>query len=362
MKIGIVGLPNVGKSTLFNALTKSQNARAANFPFCTIDPNVGIVDVPDSRLQVLAKMVNPGRIVPASVEFVDIAGLVQGASKGEGLGNQFLAHIRECNAIAQVVRLFVDDDLHHVHGTIDPKRDIEVIQTELILADMQTLEKRVDKARSEARSGKEDAKTYCSLLERLLTHLQAGNTAASLDVTDEEKNALRDLYLITAKPFLYVVNISEDQIGKVLIGKLKGELGLADEVRMIPVSAKIEAELMQLSPTEADVFLKEYGLNEPGLNRLIKEAYDILGYQTYFTAGPMEVRAWTTTKGDTAPKAASKIHTDFEKGFIRAEVIAYEDFVKYGGEKGARDAGKMRSEGKDYIVADGDLILFLTSK
>lgn len=361
MKIGIVGLPNVGKSTLFNALTKTKAAKAENFPFCTIDPNVGLVEVPDYRMHHLAELVNPERIMPATVEFVDIAGLVKGASEGEGLGNKFLANIRECNAIAQVVRFFEDNDVHHVHGNIDPQRDVEIIQTELILADLQTVEKRHGKAEGEAKSGDKDAKAYLELIEKLKAHLEEGKMAYELDLSEEEELMIRDLHLLTVKPIVYVVNVAEHEIAEFDMSKARNVLGIPDKSRLVPISARIEEELMQLPDEDAEEFLKEYGLEEPGLNRLIREAYDTLGLHTYFTAGPKEVRAWTVRKGAAAPEAAGKIHTDFEKGFIRAEVAAYDDYISHGGEKGARDAGKLRAEGKDYIVSDGDVMHFLTS-
>ncbi|MDP4008525.1 MAG: redox-regulated ATPase YchF [Candidatus Peregrinibacteria bacterium] len=361
MKIGIVGLPNVGKSTIFNALTKSKAARAENFPFCTIDPNVGLVEVPDYRMKHLAEIVKPERVLPAVVEFVDIAGLVKGASEGEGLGNKFLANIRECEAIAQVVRYFEDDDVHHVHGNIDPKRDVEIIQTELILADLQTVEKRYGKASGDAKTGKKEAVVYLNLIERLKNHLESGGMACEVDLTEDEELEIRDLHLLTAKPIVYVVNVAEHEIAEFDISKARNVLGLPDHSRLVPISAKIEEDLMQLPEEDAQEFLKEYGLEEPGLNRLIREAYDTLGLHTYFTAGVKEVRAWTIPKGASAPQAAGKIHTDFEKGFIRAEVVAYNDYLAHKGEKGARDVGKLRSEGKSYIVADGDVMHFLTS-
>ena len=361
MKIGIVGLPNVGKSTLFNALTKTKAAKAENFPFCTIDPNVGLVEVPDYRMDRLAEIVSPERIMPATVEFVDIAGLVKGASEGEGLGNKFLANIRECNAIAQVVRFFEDGDVHHVHGGIDPRRDVEIIQTELILADLQTVEKRLGKAQGEAKTGKKEALAYLELIEKLNSHLEAGNMAYELELTEEEELEIRDLHLLTIKPIVYVVNVADHEISEFDISKARNVLGIPDKSRVVPISARIEEELMQLPDEDAEMFLEEYGLKEPGLNRLIREAYDTLGLHTYFTAGVKEVRAWTVRKGAAAPEAAGKIHTDFEKGFIRAEVAAYDDYIAHNGEKGARDAGKLRAEGKDYIVSDGDVMHFLTS-
>jgi GTP-binding protein YchF len=358
MKIGIVGLPNVGKSTLFNALTRSKGAMAANYPFCTIEPNVGIVEVPDERMYKLKEIVKTEKVVPAIVEFVDIAGLVKGASEGEGLGNQFLAHIRECDAIAQVVRAFNDDNIIHVHNSVDPRRDIEIIETELILADLQTLEKRVGKAASDAKSGDAKKKDYHTLLVKVEEALKTGKKMIDLDLTPEETLAVRDLHLLTAKPFLYVANMHENEVGKANVDELKKTLGLNANQKVIPISAKIEEELGELSQEEAAAFLQDIGLKETGLNSLIKAAYETLGLATYFTAGVQEVRAWTIHKGDTAPKAAGVIHTDFEKGFIKAEVVRWEDLVKYGGEAGAKDKGVLRLEGKEYIVKDGDVMHF----
>jgi len=358
MKIGIVGLPNVGKSTLFNALTRSKGAMAANYPFCTIEPNIGIVEVPDERIKKLQDTVKTDKVIPAIVEFVDIAGLVKGASEGEGLGNQFLAHIRECDAIAQVVRAFEDENIIHVHNSVEPRRDIEIIETELILADLQTLEKRVGKAASDSKSGDQKKKDYHALLVKVEDALKTGKKMIDLDLTPEESLAVRDLHLLTAKPFLYVANMHENEVGKANIDELKKKLGLAANQKVIPISAKIEEELGELSQEEASAFLQDIGLKETGLNSLIKAAYETLGLATYFTAGVQEVRAWTIHKGDTAPKAAGVIHTDFEKGFIKAEVIRWEDMVQYGGEAGARDKGVLRLEGKEYIVKDGDVMHF----
>ena len=358
MKIGIVGLPNVGKSTLFNALTRSKGAMAANYPFCTIEPNVGIVEVPDERMYKLQEIVKTDKVVPAIVEFVDIAGLVKGASEGEGLGNQFLAHIRECDAIAQVVRAFNDDNIIHVHNSVDPRRDVEIIETELILADLQTLEKRVGKAASDAKSGDPKKKEYHALLVKVEDALKSGKKMIDLDLTPEEMLAVRDLHLLTAKPFLYVANMHENEVGKANIEELKKTLGLNANQKVIPISAKIEEELGELSKEEASAFLQDIGLKETGLNSLIKAAYETLGLATYFTAGVQEVRAWTIHKGDTAPKAAGVIHTDFEKGFIKAEVVRWEDLIKYGGEAGAKEKGVLRLEGKEYVVKDGDVMHF----
>ena len=358
LQIGIVGLPNVGKSTLFNALTQSQAAQAANYPFCTIDPNVGVVEVPDARLQELAKIVNPEKILPAIVEFVDIAGLVKGASQGEGLGNQFLSHIRQCDAIAQVVRHFKDGDVIHVHDNVDPKRDREIIEMELLLADLQTIEKRMLKSAGEARSGDKAKAAYHALLEKIKPQMDAGALAINLDLSDEEKLMLQDLHLITLKPIMMIVNVSDSEIATFDEAAMRTELGVPASTKIIPISAKIEAELVGFSPEESAEFLKDLGLKETGLHRLIREAFDLLGLQTYFTAGVKEVRAWTIKKGATAPQAAGVIHTDFEKGFIRAEVIAFNDFIAHGGEAGAKEKGLMRLEGKEYIVKDGDVMHF----
>lgn len=358
LQIGIVGLPNVGKSTLFNALTKSNGAEAANYPFCTIDPNVGVVEVPDPRLKNLAELVNPERVLPAIVEFVDIAGLVEGASKGEGLGNKFLATIRECDAVAQVVRLFEDGNITHVHGALDPKRDREVIESELILADLQTLENRLPKLEKEVRGGSKDAKIMLELGRKLESHLNQGNLAIHVDISDDERPFLKQFQLLSGKPMMLIVNVHEGDIAGFSEAEVRSRLGVPEAVKIIPVSAKIEHELGQLSEDEAAEFLREIGLKEPGLHALIREAYDLLGLQTYFTAGAKEVRAWTVKKGATAPQAAGVIHTDFEKGFIRAEVIPYHHFVEHGGESGAKEKGKMRLEGKDYLVSDGDVMHF----
>lgn len=358
LQIAIVGLPNVGKSTLFNALTKSQGAMAANYPFCTIDPNVGIVEVPDERMKKLAEIVKPDKIVPAIVEFVDIAGLVKGASQGEGLGNQFLSHIRECDAIAQIVRVFEDGDVIHVHNNVDPKRDREIIESELILADLQTIEKRMPKAASEARTGAKEKVAYNAVLEKIKPQLEAGKLAIQSDLNDDEKKIISDLHLISMKPMIYVANMNENEVSNADIPKIKSQLGLSDKDIVVPISAKVEAELYAFSDEEAQEFMKELGLKESGLSTLIRRAYDILGLQTYFTAGKIEVRAWTIHKGDTAPKAAGVIHTDFEKGFIKAEVISCDDFIQQGGEAGAKEKGLLRLEGKEYIVKDGDVMHF----
>ncbi len=349
LSIGIVGLPNVGKSTLFTALTK-KGGLAANYPFATIDPNIGIVDVPDSRLQALADIVHPGRIVPATVEFVDIAGLVKGASEGEGLGNQFLANIREADAICEVVRFFRDPDVVHVTGKIDPLGDAETINTELILADLGTIERALPKAQKEANRG--DKQSVCKLetMKRLQTWLNDGHTARSMDMTDDERASIRDLFLLTMKPVLYVANIDEDAVGD--------ELPEIDGVAPIPICAEVEAELSELDDNEAKEYLESLGLEESGLAVLARAAYALLGLRSYFTAGEMEVKAWTIHVGDTAPKAAGVIHGDFERGFIKAETISYDDYITYGGEAGAKAAGKLRMEGKDYVVQDGDVMHF----
>lgn len=358
LQIAIVGLPNVGKSTLFNALTKTQAAQAANYPFCTIDPNIGVVEVPDPRLKKLAEIVNPEKTIPAIVEFVDVAGLVKGASQGEGLGNKFLANIRQCDAIAQVVRHFEDDDITHVHNDVNPKSDREVIEAELLLADLQTIEKRMIKSAAEARSGDKEKKAYHELLERVKPQMDDGTLAINIDLSDDEKLMLRDLHLITMKPLMYIVNMDESLVGSADLAQLRSELGVDERTKIIPISAKVEAELIDFSEEEAAEFLKELGLQETGLHHLIREAYELLGLQTYFTAGVKEVRAWTVKIGATAPEAAGVIHTDFQAGFIRAEVTAYQDFVDHGGEQGAKEKGLMRLEGKEYIVKDGDVMHF----
>lgn len=358
LQIGIVGLPNVGKSTLFNALTKTKSAEAANYPFCTIDPNVGVVEVPDSRLDKLSAIVNPQKVIPTIIEFVDIAGLVKGASQGEGLGNQFLAHIRQCDAIAKVMRVFDDENITHVHGEINPKADREVIELELIMADLQTVDKRLDKARSAAKSGKAEEKAQVALLEKVKAHLESNQLAITLDLTDDEKLGIRELHLLTNKPFIYIANVDENKVTEFDPVTLHKQLELPESSPLVIVSAKIESELIELDPEEAQIFLDDIGLKESGLNQLIREAYKALKLQTYFTAGVKEVRAWTVPVGAKAPQAAGVIHTDFEKGFIKADVIGYEDFVNCGGEQGAKDKGKMRLEGKEYIVKDGDVMHF----
>lgn len=358
MKIGIVGLPNVGKSTLFNALTKSSSAMAANYPFCTIDPNVGVVEVPDARMTKLAELVKPERTVPAVVEFVDIAGLVKGASEGEGLGNQFLAHIREVDAIGQVIRLFKDDNVIHVHGGVDARRDLEVIETELILADLQTVEKRLGKAKNEAKSGDKKKAAYAALVEKVNAALQSGKKVRDMGLNEEEQLEIIDLHLLTAKPFLYILNVGENDLSTVIPEQVAKDLGLPVSTKVIPICARVEEELINFSEEEAGGFLSDLGIKESGLNSLIRAAYETLGLMTYFTAGVKEVRAWTIHKGDLAPRAAGVIHTDFEKTFIRAEVIAYADFVACGSELAAKEKGLLRLEGKEYLVKDGDIMHF----
>lgn len=357
LKIGIVGLPNVGKSTLFNALTRSHSAAAHNYPFCTIDPNIGVVEVPDARLQKLAEISHSEKIIPAAVEFVDIAGLVKGASEGEGLGNKFLSHIRECDAIAHIVRIFDDPNITHVHGKIDPKTDREVIESELILSDLQTIEKRLQKANSDAKSGDRDKQQYAQLLTRLKEKLESGVLAGNIDFSIEEKELLRDLHLLTMKPHLYIINVPENELAGFDRDKYAKLLGV-DPEKIIPICAKLEEDLADLSPADALQYLKELGVEDTGLNHLIRVAYDTLGLITFLTSGPQESRAWTIKKGSLAPQAAGVIHTDFEKGFIKAEVIGSEHFIASGGEAKAREKGLLRQEGKEYIVQDGDVVHF----
>jgi GTP-binding protein YchF len=358
-KCGIVGLPNVGKSTLFNALTESAAAQAANYPFCTIEPNVGEVPVPDPRLDRLATIAKSAQIVPTRLTFVDIAGLVRGASQGEGLGNQFLAHIREVDAIAYVLRCFEDNDVVHVEGRIDPIADAETIETELMLADLDSLERRVPILEKKIRGQDKEAKKTLALLERALVLLREGKPARLAAIEEDERAEFRTLGLLTAKPVLYVCNVDEASAATGNVHSARVEaLAKAEGAGCVIISAKIEAELAELPPDERQAYLADLGLQEPGLNRLINEGYRLLGLITYFTAGPKEARAWTVPEGTRAPQAAGVIHTDFEKGFIRAETIAYDDYVALSGEAGARDAGKLRLEGKDYVVKDGDVLHF----
>ncbi len=357
---GIVGLPNVGKSTLFNAITQA-GAESANYPFCTIDPNVGVVEVPDERLEKLTQLVKPKKTVPTAFEFVDIAGLVKGASKGEGLGNQFLSHIREVDAIAHVVRCFEDENITHVSGKVDPLGDIETINLELIFADMETVERRLDRTSRRLKSGDKEIQAEVEVLQRLRAVFEEGKPARSLELSDDEKKLIRDLHLLTIKPVLYVANVSENEAAdsdrNPYVQQVK-EMAASEGAEVVVISAKVEAEIAELEGEDKELFLEELGLSESGLDRLIKAAYRLLGLITYFTAGEQEVRAWTIKEGTKAPQAAGVIHSDFEKGFIRAEVVAYDDLVDSGSMAQAKEKGKLRLEGKDYVVQDGDVMHF----
>jgi GTP-binding protein YchF len=366
LKAGIVGLPNVGKSTLFNAITRTRNAEAANYPFCTIEPNLGVVTVPDDRLDVLAKISNTQKIIPAAIEFVDIAGLVEGASQGAGLGNKFLANIRECDAIVQVVRCFENDDIIHELGSVDPIRDIEIINSELILADIAAMEKRQSSRAKKAKSGDKEAKKELELIEKLLPHLDAGNPALTLELTDDEQITLKDFFLLSSKRTIYACNVTEDELAEAqgnpdshpMVAKVRDYAAKTHNAEAVVISARIEEELSELDPAEAAEFLSDMGISDSGASALIRAVYHLLGLRTYITSGEKETRAWTIYAGDKAPAAAGVIHGDFERGFIAAEVVAFEDLVAAGSKAAARDAGKLRIEGKEYEVKDGDVVEF----